>query len=148
MEDNYVGQVIYYFAARYKLAIIVSIILAVILVSYGFINGEWIYLAVGVFCFVFAGLFTMSVKDKIKPGAIALARKGDLLIGNELRNPLPIAETTFEIKSDYEGGWWVILHHNNSSIRLGAGGWKVADRKLLTKDLVEKIFLSYGLKEV
>jgi hypothetical protein len=147
MTNNYNGEVIYYSPLLYKVAILAAVVLAVTLFMYGQSSNQPIFLGVSLFCVVFAGLFSWSVKNKLKPGAIALANKEGMLVGNELNEPLTIAETTFETKSDYEGGWVIKLYSKNKIVTLGAGGWRTATKSRLTKNDAAQILQSFGLKQ-
>ena len=44
-------------------------------------------------------------------------------MGGELREPIKVEGTTFQLVSDYEGGWVIVLHSESSKTRLSPGGW-------------------------
>jgi hypothetical protein len=111
---------------------------------YGIASGSTIGIGAGAVGLVFVGLFARGTKDKVLGRGPALVREGDLLVGGELAAPLPVAATTFEIATDYEGGWVIILRAPGVKKRLAAGGWNV-DGKRVTKRDAEHVLLALGL---
>lgn len=140
-----VGPKIHYSPVRYRIVVATGLLIAASALAYGATQGEAIAIAGGLVGLLFVGLFARAVQDKLRAGALALARKGDFLVGGEVDPPLPIAETTFEITSDYEGSWVVVLRSPDASIRLGAGGWKVEGERFVTKAVAERVLLGLGL---
>lgn len=111
---------------------------------YGVTAGAAIAIAAGAGGLLFVGLFARGTKDKVLGRGPALARDGDLLVGGELAAPLPIAATTFEIATDYEGGWVIVLRAPGVTKRLAAGGWNV-DGKRVTKRDAQRVLRALGL---
>jgi hypothetical protein len=112
---------------------------------YGALQGEAVAIAVGVAGLLLVGLFTLGVKDKLRDPGPALARDGDLLVGGELRRALPIAETTFEIVPDNRGSWVIVLRSPQETVRLAAGGWRIAGERRVSKAVAERALMQLGL---
>lgn len=140
------NPIIRYSPIRYRVVITIGLLLAVSLLGYGVAQGQTIGLVGGFASLLLVGLFTLGVRDKLRDSGIALAREGDLLVGGELDRPLSIRETTFEIVSDYQGSWVVVLRNRDATIRLGAGGWRVEGERFVTKAVAERALIALGLK--
>lgn len=140
------SPIVRYSSARYRLVIALGLLVAVSSLTFGVEQDQAIALAAGLVSVLFVGLFTLGVRDKLWGNRVALARDGALLVGGELDRPLPIAETTFEIATDYEGGWVIVLRHGDATVRLGAGGWTVTGERLVTKAAADRMLLALGLQ--
>src|ERR1700742_5060534 len=74
----------------------------------------------------FTALFAIGARERLRGGGEpALARRGDELVGSALREPLPVAGTTFSLVDDNEGSWLIELQRGPQTIRLSAGAWRV-----------------------
>lgn len=140
------SPVIRYSSARYRLVIALGLLLVAPLLTYGVAQDQTLALGPGLMGVLLLGLFTLGVRDKLRGNGVALAREGDALVGGELERPLPIAGTSFEIVTDYEGGWVIVLRHGDATVRLGAGGWAVDGERLVTKAVAEQMLLALGLQ--
>ncbi len=95
---------------------------------------------------VLVALFALGVKDRLRGGGVALAREGDVLIGGELRRPLPVAGTTFAIEAVNEGTWIIVLRGSEGkAVRLSPGGWALEGERFVTKPVAERALLGMGL---
>jgi hypothetical protein len=126
--------------------IVVGLLVSASLLAYGVIHGETTGVVGGSVSLLVVGLFALGVRHKVRGNAVALAREGDFLVGGELERPLSIADTTFEIVTDYEGSWVVVLCSGDAKIRLGAGGWTAAGERSVTKAAADRLLLALGLK--
>ena len=73
-------------------------------------------------------------------------RDGDVLIGGELKRPLPAADATFAIESDHQGSWVIVLSVGSEDpVRLSAGGWALDGERFVTKKVAEQALLGMGL---
>jgi len=140
-------HVFYYAPSRYYVGIGAVILIAVSALIYGFIDKAWTGFAFALVLIAFSAIFAKAVKQKLRPGAVALTANGELLIGGELVQPLPIAETSFDTTSDYQGSWVIRLYYQGSIIRLGAGGWKLRNERFITRDIAERELLAFGLQK-
>jgi hypothetical protein len=138
------APVVEYSPARYGAIIAIGLLIAGAVLVYGVTSGDTIAIAAGAVGLLFVGLFARGTKDKVLGRGPALAREGDLLVGGELAAPLPVSATTFEIATDYEGGWVIILRAPGVKKRLAAGGWNV-DGKRVTKRDAERVLVAMGL---
>ena len=118
--------------------------MAAVALAFGVSGGSGIAIAAGVGGLVFVGLFALGTKDKMRNPGPALTREGDLLVGGELDAPVPIAGTTFEIKTDYEGAFVIVLRGPWGSKRLASGGWKVGGERV-TKPVADRVLRELGL---
>jgi len=143
MDSN---MIIRYSPVRYRIVIAVGLLLATVLLAYGVVKGGVISITIGLAGMLFVGLFARGVRRKLSGGALALARDGELLVGGELNQPLPISQTTFEIVSDYEGSWIIVLRCQGATTRLGAGGWRIDGQRFVTKAVAERALLAFDLK--
>jgi hypothetical protein len=66
-------------------------------------------------------------------------------VGDALRRPLPIAGTTYEIATDYEGSWVVVLRHDGETLRLAPGGRRIDGERRATRDGVARALEQLGL---
>jgi hypothetical protein len=139
--------VIYYSPFRYRIFVILSILIAILMLVFGYVYDQWIFLVGGIFCLLFGILFSLAARSKLRPGTIALTREGDSLVGGELPQPLPIAETTFEINDDYSGSWVVCLYCGDQKIVLGAGGWKIKGARFFTRAVAERTLSELGIEK-
>jgi hypothetical protein len=114
------------------------------LTVYAAFVGEHGYLATGLIGLLFVVVSGYGVRSRLV-GSVALTCRDGFLVGGELREPVPVAGTTFEIKSDYYGSWLILLHHDGQEVRLGAGGWRVEDGRRVTREVAERILLALGL---
>jgi hypothetical protein len=64
---------------------------------------------VGLGALAFVGLFAHAVRTRLRADELALYREGDWLLGAALPRPFLAPETRYEVASDYEGGWIVVL---------------------------------------
>jgi hypothetical protein len=95
----------------------------------------------------FAALFAIGVRERLRGGgAPALARRGDELVGSALREPLPVAGTTFSLVDDHEGSWLIELHRDATTIRLSAGGWRVDGEGRVTRTRAPQLLERLGLR--
>jgi hypothetical protein len=95
---------------------------------------------------VVVALFARGARDRLRGGRIALRRDGDLLVGHELKRPLPLAGTTFAIESDHEGSWVIVLDAGSGErVRLSAGGWALDGERFVTRKVAERGLLDMGL---
>jgi hypothetical protein len=134
-----------YSPVRYRLLIGMGVVAALTLLAYGVARAGVVYTATGVGGLLLVGLCAYGVKDRLRTAGIALAREGDFLIGGELNQPLPVGETTFEIVSDYNGSWVIVLRHQERTVRLGAGGWKIDGVGFATRARAERALVALGL---
>jgi hypothetical protein len=134
-----------YSPVRYRVAIAIGALTAGAVLAWGASTGAPAAAAGGGAGLLFVTLFARAVWEKARGGGCALARDGDLLVGGELERPLPVDGTTFEIKSDYEGGWVIVLRHGDKTVRLGAGGWTTDRERLVTRGGAERLLLDLGL---
>ncbi len=120
----------------------------------------WLVIAVGLVVFggavalgvtvavvglVLVGLFTLGVRNRLRGGGVALAREGDVLVGGELKRPLPVAGTTFAIEADNEGSWVIVLRGSEGSVRLSPGGWALEGERFVSRAVAERALLGMGL---
>jgi hypothetical protein len=99
----------------------------------------------GAFLVLLGGALVHATRDRFSGRRPALDRDGDHLVGAALRAPLPIAGTSFDIRSDNQGGWIVVLHSGGQTLRLAPGGWKVPGEKRFTRAVAEQALLALGL---
>jgi hypothetical protein len=85
------------------------------------------------------------VRRKLAAGTVALTREGDRLVGAELAEPLPVAGTTFELRSDHSGGWLVVLRGPGRDVRLEARGWRLPDGRRTTRAEVAATLTRLGV---
>ncbi|HEV7750276.1 MAG TPA: hypothetical protein VGO71_01985 [Baekduia sp.] len=85
------------------------------------------------------------VRRKLAAGTVALTREGDQLVGAELPEPLPVAGTTYEVRSDHSGGWLVVLRGPGRDVRLEARGWRLPDGRRTTRAEVATALADLGL---
>jgi len=137
--------VVLYSPLRYWIAILVCVLFGLSMLVYGSSEHRGLMIATGAACLLFAGLFWLGVRTKLSGGGPALARDGEFLFGGELRRPLPVAATTFEIQPDNEGSWIVVLRSGDATIRLAAGGWRIEGERFFTKAVAERVLLDLGL---
>ena len=150
VNDNVAGNgtpTIRYSRATYGAGIATGLLVAILLLVFGVAYHQSVSAIEGLAVLLFVGVFALGVKHKLASRRVALAREGDLLVGSELKRPLPVSETTFEIVSDYEGGWGVVLRVRDETIALRAGGWKVEGERFVTKAIAERTLLALGLKQ-
>ena len=134
-----------YASGRYRAAIAAGALCAGGLLVWGAAGGATAVAAAGAVGLLFVALFARATWDKASRGGCALARQGDLLVGGELARPLPVAGTTFEIASDHDGGWVIVLRHPSQTVRLGAGGWTTDRERFVTRAGAERLLLDLGL---
>jgi hypothetical protein len=114
--------------------------------AYGIASSSAGAIAGGCAGLVFVALFARGVRDRLRGGGVALTRDGELLIGGELKRPLPLAGTTFAFESDHEGSWVIVLHAGSGErVRLSAGGWALEGERFVTKNVAERALLGMGL---
>jgi hypothetical protein len=129
------------------LGVVTSLIVAGIVLAYAVARHNPAGVAAAFGLLVFAGLFAFNVQGKLRDQTVALAREGEVLVGAELNQSLPIAETTFEIVSDYNGSWIVVLRSQSATIRLSPGGWRMEGTKGPTKYVVVQALRAMGLHQ-
>lgn len=139
------APVVHYSPARYWMFIAAGSVIAVAALTYGVSQHQVIAAGTGILVLVFTALFWLGVREKVSGKGPALARDGDFLVGGELARPLPIAETTYEIKSDNQGSWIIVLRSGDATFRLGAGGWRVDGERFFTKAVAERVLGDLGL---
>src|SRR2546423_809048 len=139
------APVVRYSPVRYRLVIAVGLLCVGGVLTWGVADRVPPAIAAGSAGLLFVALFARAVWGKIRGGGCALAREGDVLVGSELDGPLPIAGTTFEIESDYEGGWVIVLRRHDVTVRLGAGGWTTDRERFVTRAGAEQLLLDLGL---
>jgi hypothetical protein len=114
--------------------------------AYGVVSSSTGAIATGCAGLVFAALFARGVRERLRGGGIALRRDGELLVGGELKRPLPVAATTFAIESDHEGSWVIVLQaQSGERARLSAGGWALDGERFVTRKVAERALLGMGL---
>jgi hypothetical protein len=114
--------------------------------AYGVASASTAAIAGSCLGLVFVALFARGVRDRLRGGGIALMRDGDLLVGGELKRPLPLAGTTFAIESDHEGSWVIVLDAGSGErVRLSAGGWALDGERFVTRKVAERGLLDMGL---
>ena len=118
---------------------------ALLLTVYGAAAGRLALLGAGLGLLCLTAVFAYAFKPQLRGGATALARQGELLVGVALRHPVPIAGTSFDIQSDNEGSWVVVLFTQGRRLVLGPGGWKVEGEKKFTRAVAERELLAMGL---
>jgi hypothetical protein len=111
----------------------------------GLVSGVVALTVAGAASIVFMALFTRSTLAKLRSGRPVLTREGDRLVGDALRTPLPVAGTTYEIATDYEGGWVVVLRHGGATLRLAPGGWRIDGERRATREAVARALEQLGL---
>jgi hypothetical protein len=96
-----------------------------------------------------AGLFALATRERLRGGGPpALARHGDELAGSALREPLPVAGTTFAIVDDHQGSWLIELHSAGRTIRLSAGAWRVDGEGRVTRARAPDVLERLGLRRL
>ena len=116
------------------------------LLVYGLAAAASWAIAAGAAGLVFVALFARGVWERLRGGRIALMRDGDVLIGGELKRPLPAADATFAIESDHQGSWVIVLSAGSEDpVRLSAGGWALDGERFVTKKVAEQALLGMGL---
>ncbi len=139
--------VIRYSPVRYRFYTATTAVLGMSLCAYGVTRGETTSGFVGIAVLIFLALLLRGVIDRVRVGGVALAREGDVLVGGELRRPLPANGTEFEMVPNWQGGWVLVLRHGDTRVRLrgDGGGWKIDGRRRVTKELLERVLLEMGL---
>lgn len=100
---------------------------------------------VGLGALAFVGLFAQAVRTRLRADQLALYREGDWLLGAALPRPFLAPETTYEVASDYEGGWVVVLTDGQGRARLAPGGWRLANGGRLRRGTVAAVLTDMGL---
>jgi hypothetical protein len=100
---------------------------------------------VGFGALAFGGLFAYAVRGRLGADQTALYRDGDWLQGAALPRPFLAADTRYEVASDYEGGWVVVLTDSQGKARLAPGGWRLADGGRVTRATVATALTDMGL---
>ena len=100
---------------------------------------------VGIGALAFVGLFAYAVRVRLRADQLALFREGDWLLGAALPRPFRAAQTRFEVASDYDGGWVVVLTDSQGRARLAPGGWRLSDGGRLTRRTVTAVLAEMGL---
>jgi hypothetical protein len=136
-----------YSRARLAAPVAAGLLVGAGLLAWGVVQAVPAAIGGGAFALVLSGLFALATRGKRERGAVALARAGPLLVGEELDRPLPVAETTFELRSDFEGAWVIVLRCRGESARLASGGWRIAGERRITKQLARSTLLALGLRE-
>lgn len=114
------------------------------LLAVGMLSGTLLHIIGGVVFFLAAVGLTRLARHKLH-GEPALARESGMLVGGALREPLPLAGTTFEVKSDNDGSWVVVLFPADGlRIVLAPGGWMFAGRPVRRRS-AEAALRSLGL---
>ena len=136
--------VIWHSGAAYAVTIAAGWVGAAGAVAAGIAGGVPVLAVAGGVAVVFMALFTRSAVGKLRSGRPALTREGEMLVGDALRTPLPVAGTTYEIRPDHEGGWVVVLHNGGRALRLAPGGWRIEGERL-TRQSVARVLGQLGL---
>ena len=117
---------------RYRLALLAVLAAVAVLIAWA---GP-----PGLIALVFAALFALSVRDRLRDSVVVLAREGDQLVGTALREePLAVDVTTFALESDHQGSWLIVLRAPGRTVRVSPGGLG------LTKTETEQALLAMGL---
>jgi hypothetical protein len=89
---------------------------------------------------------TWATRKVYKTGAVALARRGELLVGGELRAPLDAANTVYELVDTRDGGWLIALHDRDTIHRISPSGLRTADGRRLTRPVAEVTLQQLGIE--
>jgi hypothetical protein len=139
--------VINYSRARYVLMLAAAFVIAVPMSIYSISKGQAVAIVGGFIGLLVATLCALGALHTLRKDGPALAREGDLLVGNELERPLPISQTTFEIVLAPEKNWYIILRSGDVKKRLYTGGWKLEGHHSVTKAVATQALLDLGLTE-
>jgi hypothetical protein len=139
--------VIRYSSVRYRIYIGLGAIVGISLCVYGLARADLTSAVAGFSIVVFTAVLLHSVRDRLRSGGMALGREGDVLVGGELKRPFPANDTEFEVVKGWEGGWAVVLHHGEASVRLpgDGGGWAIEGEHAASRKAVERALLEMGL---
>ncbi len=125
----------------------VGLIVACVLAALAIGARSAAFIAVAVVALAATTWWATVVWRKLAGDVVALTRDGEMLVGAELVEPLPVAGTSFELASDHSGGWLVVLRHpGERSIRLEARGWKLPEGRT-TATAVAEILVALGLAQ-
>jgi len=117
------------------------------MLAVGLLSGSAVLTAAAAFGFVVAVLFAASSLRRLRGGEPALLRRGTMLVGGELREPLPVSGTTFEVTTDNQGGWMIVLRPQaGRKVVLQPGGWTI-DRRPVRRDDAAAAMLRLGLTQ-
>ena len=94
---------------------------------------------------VSAAGWALAVRRRLSRTPVALTRQGDLLIGGELPEPLPVAGATFSIVSEREGGWLVLLDAGGRKVRMQARAWSLPEGRRPTRSAVGAALTQLGI---
>jgi hypothetical protein len=149
-RDSTAGRwpVVYYSPVRYRAITAAGGLFGLVLIAYGLQTAGPLTAAVGVATLLLAIAFGYASRTKLRGNAIALTREGDNLVGGELRRALPVDGATFELPTDYQGAWTIVLRTPERAVRLGAGGWRAADKGHVTRELAGEILGALGLEKL
>lgn len=139
--------VIYYSALAYRFAGAAGLVVVCALLAYGLVDRQPLQVAAGLALLVVVGIVRHAARRKLREGAVALAREGDLLVGGDLPHPLPISETTFGLVADHHGSWLVVLESGDDTIRLAPGGWTLRGKRIVDRAAVRQVLLALGVRE-
>jgi hypothetical protein len=132
---------------RYRLGIAAGLLFGAALLAYGVAQRQAVSGGIGLGTFVLVALVGLGFRGKMRDGVPALAREGEWLVGGELREPLLVRETTFEIADASVGGWMIVLRNRHSTVRLSVGGWRLDGERFVTKAVAKRVLLAFGLKQ-
>lgn len=89
---------------------------------------------------------TWGTRKVYKTGAVALARRGELLVGGELRAPLEAASTVYELVDTRDGAWLIALHQRDTIHRISPSGLRTANGRRLTRPVAEATLQQLGIE--
>jgi hypothetical protein len=140
--------VVLYSVSRLAAPVAAGLLAGAGLLVWGIARAAAAGIAGGSIAVLLAGLFALGTRGKRRDGAVALRREGPWLVGDELPRALPVAETTFALQSDFQGSWVIVLRCQGATLRLVAGGWRIAGEPRVTRTVARRTLIALGLREV